>query len=182
MSVDPIAERYADALFESAKAEAQVESVQRALATLGRLLNEQPMLGELLSNPGIAPHQKLDVLSHAFVEGEPGLVRAFVHMVIARDRVDWLPGMIQAFADAMDEDHGRIRVVVRSTHPLPQQSLQRLRKGLEQRERKHVELASEVEPALLGGLQVQLGHRVIDASVRRHLEELRRQLKSVRVH
>ncbi|MBI2094097.1 MAG: F0F1 ATP synthase subunit delta, partial [Candidatus Omnitrophica bacterium] len=58
----------------------------------------------------------------------------------------------------------------------------RLRTILERREGKSVELTSEVDPALLGGLQVRLGNRVIDASIRRQLINLRERLEAVRVH
>jgi len=181
MNVDPIAERYAEALFESAKAEEQLDQVQQALALLGRLLTEQPMLGALLLNPEMTTERKLAVMDQAFGDGLTELVRAFVRMVVSVGRVEWLPGMVEAFAALVDADRGLVRVTVRSTHPLSERTLQRLRHGLEQREQKDVELGTELDPSLLGGLQIRLGHRVIDASVRRHLAELRQQLKSIRV-
>jgi len=72
--------------------------------------------------------------------------------------------------------------VVRSARDLPKALLERIKKDVERRERKTVELATEVDPSLIGGMQVRLDHRVIDGSVRRHLDDLRQQLKTVRVH
>jgi len=60
--------------------------------------------------------------------------------------------------------------------------LKRLRAALERREHRQVELREELDPELLGGLQVRLDHRVIDGSVRRQLADLRERLGAVRVH
>ena len=73
------------------------------------------------------------------------------------------------------------RQVVRSARTLPEETLKRLRGSLERREGKTIHLETEVDPRLLGGLQVQLYHRLIDGSVRRALDELRERLMSVRV-
>jgi F-type H+-transporting ATPase subunit delta len=108
-------------------------------------------------------------------------VRAFIEMVVAMGRVESLPAIVEAFQGLVDEAQQRLRVVVRAAHPLPGALLQRLRATLESREAKTIELTTEVTPALLGGLQVQLGHRLIDGSVQRQVDELRQQLKSIRL-
>jgi F-type H+-transporting ATPase subunit delta len=182
MALDPIAARYAQALFETAKARGEVEHIQEQLALLGQLMSQQPDVQEFLINPDVEPQQKVDVLGRAFKGSWPELVRSFLLMVLSFGRGESLLAIIEAFQAAVDADAGRLRVVVRSASDLPRSLLERLKKDVERRERKTVELSTEVDPALIGGLQLLLDHRVIDGSVRRHLDELRQQLKAVRVY
>lgn len=193
MAVDPVASRYAQALFETAKAEQSVDAVLGQLKHLGALLASEAELREFLWNPDVEPEQKLGVLD----KGAPGpagadatggprqwsaLVRPFLLMVIGLGRADVLPQIVEAFSAAADADAGRLRVTVRSARPIAEAQLAKLRAVLEKREGKTIELTTELRPGLLGGLQIQLDHRMIDASVQRELTELRERLGSVRVH
>ena len=181
MAYDAVAARYAESLFAAAKVRRQLDETLDQLVFLGRLLREQPALREFLFNPDVDAGDKIGVLERTLRGGWSDLVRAFVRMVLALDRAEALPGIAEALQEAVDQAQGRLRVVVRSARALPEETLARLRAGLERRERKTVQLETEVDAALLGGLQVQLDHRLIDGSVRRQLDELRDRLTSVRV-
>ena len=182
MTADPIAARYAQALFESAKAEGATVQTLEQLALLRRLLHDHANLRQFLGNPDVEPGEKVELLGRVLKGSWSPLVQAFVRMTVALGRVEWLPAIADALEAAVDEDEGRVRAIVRSAHPLAEPALKRLRAHLEQREGKTIDMRTEVDPALLGGLQVVLDYRVIDGSVRRQLTELREQLAAVRVH
>lgn len=182
MAADPIATRYAQALFDAAKGERQIEGTLEQLTLLGRLIREEPALRALLWNPGVDPEDKVGVLDRALKGSWSALVRAFVRMVASLGRAELLPEIVDSFQAQVDEDQGRLRVLVRSAHPLPDGVLERLRSRLERQECRTIELRTELAPELLGGLQVHLDHRVIDGSVRRQLQDLRQRLTSIRVH
>lgn len=181
MAHDAVAARYAESLFGAAKAQRRLDETLEQLAFLGRLLEEQPRLRELLFNPDVDPDDKLGVLGRVLTGGWSDLLQAFVRMVIAMDRAESLPRIAEAFQEIVDHEQGRQRVVVRSAHPLPEPALEKLREGLSRRERKTIQLETHVDPSLLGGLQVQLDNRLIDGSVRRALDELYERLSTVRV-
>ena len=181
MAQDSITTRYAEALFETASAEGLVDRVLEELTLLGTLLAQEPSLREFFWNPDVEPKDKIAVLDRA-VQGQwSALVRAFLQMTAAMGRVSSLPGIIEAFGALVDEARKHVTVVVRSARPLGEGMLNRLQERLAAQERKTITLRTEVDPALLGGLQVRLDHRVIDGSVRRQLDDLRQQLKTVRV-
>ncbi|MBI2495590.1 MAG: ATP synthase F1 subunit delta [Candidatus Omnitrophica bacterium] len=182
MASDPIASRYAQALFEAAKAEGQLDDTLAQATLLVRLLHEEPDLCQFLLNPDVEPADKVGVLDRALKGSWSGLVSAFVHMVVSLGRAEFLQEIVEALQALVDEEHGRLRVIVRSARPLPEAVLGRLRTALERRERKAIELRPEIAPELLGGLQVRLDHRVIDGSIQRQLDELRERLTTVRVH
>lgn len=182
MSVDPIAARYAQALFETANAEQRVDDVLETLQLLGQLVREHAELRQLLLNPDVDPKDKVGILERVLKGTCSPTLAAFLKVVVSFGRESSLPEIAEAFSAMVDDARGVLRVVVRSARPLADPTLQRLRASLEQREHKRIELRAEIDAELLGGLQVQLGQRVIDGSIRRQLGELRQQLMSVRVH
>ena len=181
MAYDPIAARYAQALFDTAKAEGQVESVLAQMTVIGTLLREHADLRKFLWNPDVDPQDKVGLFERALHGTWPPLVKAFVGMVVRLDRSELLGQMAEALQAEVDRDQGRVRVLVRSAHPLSEAVLKRLRQALEHREHKTIELEARVAPELIGGMQLILGHRLIDGSVKRQVAELHEQLAAARV-
>lgn len=181
MATEMIATRYAQTLFDAATSEGQIDETLEHVTRIGRLIRQEPALQALLWNPDVDPPDKVGVLDRTFKGSWSALVRAFLRMVASLGRAELLPDIMDAFAMRVDEAQGRMRVLVRSAHPLPDGVLERLRSRLERQECKTIELRTELAPELLGGLQVYLDHRVIDGSVRRQLQDLRQRLTSIRV-
>lgn len=179
MATDAVGSRYADALFGAAKADGQVPQTLDHLDLIDQWLRGQPPLRQFLLNPDLEPEDKVGVLDRLARGAWPTLVRAFVQMVISLGRAEALQDIIEAFRALVDRDQGILRVVVRSAIPLPPALLERVQQLLGERERQRIELRTEVDPALLGGVQIRLDHRVIDGSVRRQLKELRQRLQSL---
>ena len=182
MSYDPIATRYAQAIFETAKADGQLEEALEQLSVVGRLIHDHPDLRRLMGNPDVDPEDKVGLLERSLKGSWSALVRAAVQMVVSMGRAELIQEIVEALQAMVDADQGRLRAVVRSAHPLPEAILERLHAKLEAREHKRVELHAETAPELVGGLQVMLGHRVIDGSIRRQLSYLRERLAAVKVY
>ena len=182
MAHDPVAARYARALFETAKADGTVDQALEQLLLIKQLLHNHPDLRQLMWNPDVDPDDKVGVYERVLKGSWSPLVRSFVHMVVSAGRAEFLAEIADALQAEVDKDEGRLHVVVRSTHPLSEPVLKRLRTKLERRERKQIDLHAEIAPELLGGLQIRLDHRVIDGSIQRQLADLRQQLKTVRVY
>lgn len=182
MKVDPVAMRYANAFFETSKAEGVLLETLEQLKFIGDLLQQSEGLRRLFGNPGVDPEEKVAVVDRLFKGTWSSRVRAFVHLVVSRGRASSLPAMADAFHAAVDASLGRLRVVVRCARPLPEPLRARVVSAVQRREAKQVELRVELDPALLGGMQLSFDHRVVDGSVQRQLEELRQRLTSVRAH
>jgi len=181
MADELIASRYAQAGFEAAKEAKELEPALKQLSTIGELLRDHADLRELFFNPDVDPQDKLGILERLLTGAMSELVRAFLQVVVTRDRAEVLPAIIEVFRQKVDEDAGRLAVTVRSAHPLPPATLTKLRKILEQREHKEILLTAAIELKLLGGVQILLDHRIADSSVRRQLDDLKAQLHAVKV-
>ena len=181
MAIDPVASRYAQALFETAQAEGALDGTLEQLESLGALIAAHPDLRQFFLNPDVDPDDKVGLLDRVTQASWSALTRSFVTMVVSMGRAESLPGIAEALRAMADEAHKRMRVTVRSARPLPDAALARLRQALERREGQTITMDTELDPALLGGVQVRLDHRVIDGTVRRQLEELRERLTTVKV-
>lgn len=182
MAYDPIAARYARAVFESAKAEGKVDEVLEQLTTLAQLCQNHAELKTLINNPDVDPPDKVGIFKRLLAGSWSPLLQAFLQMVVERGRSEVLSQIAEAFLAEVDAERGRQRVIVRSAHPLSEGVLARLKKLLETREKKQILMETEAAPELIAGVQLVLGHRVIDGSIARQLSDLRERLSAVRVH
>ena len=182
MAVDPIAERYAKAAFESAKSENAVDETQEQLHLIKQLLEESADLRSLLLNPSIEPSDKVRVVDSALKSTWSSLVRSVFHVVVSMGRAEALSAIIDAYDEAVDVDRRRIKVMVRSAYRLSDQQLDLVKSSLERREKKQVLLETELSPELLGGMQLVIGNKLIDGSVKRQLADLKEKLQTTKVY
>jgi len=182
MPVDSVARRYAESLFEPALAGGRLDELAQGLAGLAQLIAAHEKLRELLVNPGVEVAEKLQVLRRLPGQVWPADLEAFLRMVLSMGRAAHLLDIAQAFAELVDEARGIVRARVCSARSLEAPLKRRLKQILEHREHKQVELIETTAPELLGGVQVVLGSRMLDGSLRTQLERLRQRLKTVRVH
>ena len=182
MANDPVAARYASTLFEVVQNEGRLDSTSRELEELAELIRQHEDLRQLLLNPDVEVVDKLQVLDRLLQGAWSQALRAFVQVALSMGRAAYLVDIAEAFDELVDEERGRARVIVRVVHPLSHSLKTQLKQTLEQLEQRQIELTEELAPELIGGIQVLVGHRMIDGSLRTQLDQLRQRLKSVRVH
>jgi F-type H+-transporting ATPase subunit delta len=178
MIVGSIARRYAKALFSLADEQGQVEQWSSGLEGLGRALASSPELRDTLASPLFEKDQRRAVVGElAKALGLAETVRNFLLLLADRDRLAYLPAVVQNFRDLADARLGRVRARVTSAVPLAPDEARRIAEKLAQAEKAQVIVETAVDPALLGGVVAQVGSLVYDGSVRSQLEELRRAMK-----
>ena len=181
MAADPIAQRYAEAAFETAKKDGVTDETGAMLSALAETARRDPEVDKWLVNPDVTAQEKLAALEHALKGQWPWVVKALIATMLALGRAEYLEQVAEAFAALVDRDEGRVRVLVRSARALPAASFSRLQRLLERWQGKQVALETEVAPALIGGLEIHVDHRVLNGSVQSELNALRERLRSVRV-
>ncbi|MEI7706034.1 MAG: ATP synthase F1 subunit delta [Deltaproteobacteria bacterium] len=178
MIVVAIARRYAKALFSLADEQGQVEKWSSGLDALGRALASSPELRETLTSPLFDKDQRRGVVAAlAQILELDETPSNFLLLLADRDRLAYLPAVIQTFRDLSDARLGRIRAKVRSAVPLSPDEAKRIAEKLAEARKVEVIVEASVDPSLLGGVVAQVGSLVYDGSVRSQLEELRRAMK-----
>ena len=182
MAKDPVAVRYAEALFEVGKREGRLTELAQELEELAALIRQHDALRELLLNPDVEIPDKLRVLGRLMGEAWSEPLPSFVRLALTMERPAQLVEMAEAMRRLVDDEQRVRRVTVRTARALAPALRDRLVKWLSQREQATVTLVEEVDAGLLGGIQVTIGHRTFDGSVRAQLQRLHQRLRSVRVH
>src|SRR2546430_14182260 len=172
------AKRYARAVFELAREEGQVEEWARRLGDARDVL-AQPEARRVLANPSIAAARRREAATAVLqaVTDDQGVNLG--KLLVGAGRMDDLDGIIEEYERLVDDDAGRVRALATTAIPLSRSDADKLEASLTRRLDRQVRLDTRVEPAIIGGLVLQIGDRVIDASVATRLQQLRRRLAGV---
>jgi len=190
MIVGSIARRYAKALFSLADERAQIEQWSKGLEVLRHLLT-WPELRDAVANPALDRDQRRAIAKALAVTAEvasPKLlarevlgleedVRNLLLLLADRNRLAYLPAILDDFRALADRRLGRVRARVTSAVPLADDETRRIAEQLARATSSQVIVETAVDPALLGGVVAQVGSTVYDGSVRAQLEQLRRAMK-----
>ena len=168
------ARRYARAVFELATDEGQVEEWGRRLEKVRDLLSD-PRVAAVLTNPTIPVSLRMELISAAPHQLDPEATN-LARLLIESNRVGQVRGVADEFEALADEAAARVRATVTTAVELAPGERDRLAEQLSERLGKEVRITVEVDPRILGGLKLQYGDRLIDASVATKLQQLRRQL------
>ena len=171
--------RYASALFELAKEQGSVEQIETDLKGLESLLNESEDLRRLVASPVFAAEDQGRALS-ALLEkvGISGLTANFLQVITRNRRLFAVPQMIKIFVELAAESRGEVTAEVTTAQQLTDELAAELKQTLKNAVGKDVKLDARVDPAILGGLIVKVGSRMIDSSLRTKLTAMKVGLKA----
>jgi len=176
--VGGMAGRYATALFELARDTGAIDKVAADLDALAALIAQSPDLARLVRSPVLGANDQLKALSVLLDRvGITGLAANFVKLITSNRRLFALPDMIRAYQALVAREKGEVTAQVTVAEHLADKHLAALKDALRSVTGKDVELRVQVNPAIVGGLIVKLGSRMVDASLRTKLNSLRHAMK-----
>lgn len=167
------ARRYARAVFELASEEKRIDEWLEQIQAL-RVVMTQPDIEAVLVNPTIPNEERMKLI----VAGD-GLTAEAVNLarlLIESDRVGEIGGVVEEFETLADQAAGRVRATVTTAVALDAQDRDRVGRELSKRLGKDVRMSVVVDPRIVGGLKLQYGDRIVDASIATRLQQLRRRL------
>jgi F-type H+-transporting ATPase subunit delta len=172
-----VAKVYAEAMLRAAEAGNQGDELYEELETLvNDVFPADPRLEAFLSSGAISKHAKAEVIRSAFAGRASDLFVNALLVLNDHERLDLLRPIGVAYRQLRDQRAGRIRVLVRSAIPLPDDQRQRLLQQLRDTFHKEPLLQTQVDENLLGGMVVRVGDWLYDQSVRTQLETIRNQI------
>ncbi len=171
-----LARPYAEAIFERAQETDRMAEWSDRLAFLAAVI-ERPEMDVVIGNPRLDRERMTELLleigeGHLDDEGQ-NLVRLLVH----NGRVALLPRITELFEQRKADAEGVIDVRVTSAYAMKPAQQKKLAEALEKKLGKKVEISSEKDPSLIGGVLIRAGDTVIDGSVRGRLRRLATELE-----
>jgi F-type H+-transporting ATPase subunit delta len=170
--------RYAKAVFELAQEQGQVEEWARRLRTVSDVLAD-PQVERVVGNPTITRERRRQAVAAVLGDRTDAQGVNLAKLLVESNRADLAGQVVEEYQLLVDEAAGRVRALATTAVELTQAEQQTLARGLSTSLGKEVRLESRVEPAIIGGLVVRVGDRVIDASVATRLQRLRQHLAGV---
>jgi F-type H+-transporting ATPase subunit delta len=169
------ARRYAEAAFEVALADDALDLWKEDLAYAATLLS-QTDIAQIVHSPAV-PLEERKALVARLLEGriQPGALR-MVDLLVSRGRSASLPNVAEEFRRLLNRHRGIVMATVTSAVPLTGDETAAIRARVEAMASASVELQTVIDPALIGGVTIQVGDQLLDASIRGRLERLRDQL------
>lgn len=170
-----LAQKYAQALFELAKARQCLPQVLRELEEVAAGVQQHAQLSVFFFHPRVAAAAKKETLRQVFPE-TGDLVHKFLCLLVDKRRERLLPAAAAEFRALAHAAQNMVEAEVITAVPLQTRQEEALAKRLGQLTGKTVLLRQRQDAALLGGMVVHIGGKRIDGSVRGQLERLRRSL------
>ena len=179
-AASPLARRYAGALIDLSESQGKLDAVADNMATLSAALADSKELKSLIDNPLLdrAAQQKAVLALADKGKAEP-LTRNFLGVLAQNRRLSALPEITTAFLAERDRRRGVMTAKVTSAVALSDVQVKAIAKALKASHGADIRIETEVDPAILGGIVVRLGSKLIDFSVRSKLERLELKLKGV---
>jgi F-type H+-transporting ATPase subunit delta len=174
LSDTAIAMRYASALFDVVRDDAEGRTRARAdLAALSAAVAD-PALAALVENPRVSPADQVAVLDKlAERAGAGDTARRLLGVLAAHGRAGLLAEVGEAYGRLADAAEGRERVTVTAAFALPDDLKASVESRLKALVGTGAEISHRVDAKAMGGLVVQIGSKVFDYSIRNHLAHMR---------
>lgn len=169
---------YAAGIFELARADDQLERVERELYELGQQVEGSPELRSALTDPQLPLERKRAVLTDLLEARASSLTLGLVDFLLGRGVGGELGEIASALAEKAAASRNRRLAEIRSAIPLDDATIERLTQALSRSTGATLEVKAVVDPSVVGGIIARVGDVVIDGSVAHKLESLRQALQS----
>jgi ATP synthase F1 delta subunit len=173
--VEGIARVYADALFGVAKDRGRLDAIREQLGQVADAIAGNHDLQVFFFSPYFSSAEKRDGIARAVFGAEPELIN-FLELLAEKHRMPAIFRIRRRFDELWAVENKRLEVRLTSAVELDPAIVERVGAEIERQTGHRIDLESNVDEDILGGLVLRVGNMVLDASVRNKLERLRRQV------
>ena len=173
--MEEIARVYAEALFEVAQDKDRLDEVHDQLGEVADAIAENRDLQVFLFSPYFSSAEKRDGIGRAVSGADPELAN-FLELLAEKHRMPAIFRIRSRFDEMWAKEKRQLEVRLTSAVELPSSVVDQVGNEIEEQTGQSIELSSEVDEDILGGLVLRVGNMVLDASVRNRLERLRKEV------
>ncbi|HEU4462590.1 MAG TPA: ATP synthase F1 subunit delta [Solirubrobacterales bacterium] len=164
---------YAEALFEVGRDKGKLDSLQQQLGEFADAVDRNHELQVYFFSPYLSSEEKVQGLERAITGAEPELIN-FLELLVDKHRMPEIFRIRREFEELWKHENRRIDVTVTSAVELDNSVVEKIGQEVERQTGEKVDLSSKVDGQILGGIVLQVGNMVLDASIRSRLEKLKK--------
>jgi F-type H+-transporting ATPase subunit delta len=173
--VEEIASVYARSLFEVAKEHDKLDEIHDDLGQFADALDSSRELQVFFFSPYFSSQEKKDGIEKVIENGDEHFVR-FLELLAERHRIPALFRIRREFDRLWAEENQLLPVTITSAVELDKDTVDDLGQKIQDQTGQKIDLTANVDPDLIGGLRMQVGNMVYDATIRGRLDKLRREV------
>ncbi len=173
-----LAKRYAKALFAVGKEDGAFDEYSKILGDMAKLYADVPEVVDALTNPMYPVDVRAKVMEHLVkASGASQVMSNFLNLLVQKKRAGVLPDIAESFQAMVDADRNICQGTVVSATELSDTLKAKVQATLEKITGKQVNLASHVDPSIIGGIVAKVGDLVLDGSIKSQLAGLKESIK-----
>ena len=174
---DISAQRYAVALYEIVMEDSMLDKIENEINILSQLLKLSPEFRNIISNPSVSKNDQAKIIikiaeKYNFSE----IFKKFLGLLVFKRRIFYLQKIIVSFLNIVSLKKGEIQAKLMSSKELSSAEVEQIQKELSKNYEAKIKLAYNYDPNLLGGLIIQVGSVMIDASLKTKLQKLEQKM------
>ena len=176
MSEVRVASRYAKSLIDLSKEQQILDKVKSDMGVFQQTTSRNIPLQSLLKSPVVNNGDKIVILNKIFGASFQKLTLEFFTIVVRKNRSSVLESIAQSFMDQYNELNNIISASVKTAQPIDAAVTAEVTNFIEKQSGKKVALTASVDPSLIGGLVIQVGDNLYDASISGKLNKVKQNL------
>lgn len=180
MNVNTLVRRYSAAFAEYAKENIGISRAAEELGAFSKAVSESYEFRELLTDPEISHSEKCVLIDNLLPAGFSQETIDFLKLLVSKGRISLVSEIVSYMYDKYVHA-GEVNAVIKTAHSMGPEIMDSLRQIAEKRLGKKFNITEQIEPALLGGMKIEMGNILMDASIRKDLKELGEKLRSTGV-
>ena len=171
-----IAKEYGEGLYELARDERLLDQLHGELTEIAALLTDQPDFVRLLCSRAIERDRRLQVVDETFRDRVHAYVVNYMKLLVEKERFECFLDSVSWFHRRYNADFGIVEAHVTSAVALSDDDQAALRQKLQEMSKKQVSLITRMDPALIGGIRVEMDGKRYDNTIQNKLSRLKQSL------
>lgn len=171
-----VSKRYATALFELAVESNTVDTLMNDVSTVLNALESNIELFEIIKHPQVTYEEKSKLINNIFGDGIDQNLLGLFDLILKKNREAELIEILQVFLVKAKDAEGIVDAVVTTAIPLTEQQIQQIQLKLSKNMNKRIKVITNVDETLLGGMVIEADGKLFDTSIKKDLEQLKKQL------
>lgn len=176
-----ISNRYATALFELALELKKLDKFNNEVEFVyNSIINDSKFIG-VLNHPQVGSDEKMSMLENIFKGNVSDEILGLFSVILRKNREAEITEILSLFLDKVKDYKGIVTAYVYSAAPLKDEQIDSIKQKLSQKLNKQVIIQTEICKDLIGGIKINVDGHVIDASIKKQIENLKKQLLNVQL-
>jgi len=168
---------YAQALYEIAKENSELNNVEDEMNNLKTLVNDNSIFRNMISNPTVKSEQKKQVMFE--IANQYNLsqtLKKFLGFISIKNRLFFLDQIIESFLNIMSNNKGELKAKLLSSKQLSKKDIENIQSELSKDFKSPIKIDYKYDPNLIAGLIIQVGSVMVDTSIQNKLKQLEKNM------